>query len=239
MGGTQTSALVEDETRVQTDPAAIALDELWTRVRHFLTESDEFGKKPAERRAGLKAPRIAFAESCQRSADPSNPKVVTLDALKRGFNACYLLPELTDSEIRSLVRSLEAWYQEDRQTVLYGRILDAPTHRENKSLRGIFPKMLVKSSDMPEQQSRMIKAAEDAKAAAIAEQAAKNKQKLEDDRMADAKKQSLANPTKGGNKTGQPSRDEVRRLEREEVARALADKEEGERMKKKEDAAVV
>ena len=114
-----------------------------------MTETDEFGKK-IERRRGLEPVRLAFAQSCTMYADPTNTKIISLEQLKRAFNTCYLLPAPSDSDYRRLVKSLEAWYDEDREKIIWGKILDAPTHRESKSQRGIFPKMLVKTSDLAE-----------------------------------------------------------------------------------------
>lgn len=96
----------------------------------------------------MKPPRQAFSDSCTRSADPKNPKIVRFEALKHAFNAAYLLPALTDYELRKLIKALEAWYNEERELVLWGNFLSAPTSRENQSLRGIFPKMLVRGSDL-------------------------------------------------------------------------------------------
>jgi hypothetical protein len=59
-------------------------------------------------------------------ADISTPKIVSFDQIKRAFTAAYLIPAPSDSEYKQVIHSLEAWYDEDRQTVLWGKILDAP-----------------------------------------------------------------------------------------------------------------
>lgn len=83
--------------------------------------------------------------ACQMYADPKgNESHLPFEKVKTAFNASYMLPIPSDKELKQLFRALEAYYNEDMQIVNWSKILDAITHREQHSMRGIFPRIIIK-----------------------------------------------------------------------------------------------
>lgn len=95
------------------DESGIALNNLWKRVRDFLTDIDEHGDK-IELRRGQDPARIRFMNACSRYADPKgNQSHLPFEKVKTAFNSAYLLPLPSDQEFKQLFRALEAYYNED------------------------------------------------------------------------------------------------------------------------------
>jgi hypothetical protein len=82
------------------------LDDLWTRVREFLSESELGGAKKDPK--NTEPNKLRFLNACE-TRDPAKKGVFSKRDLMLAFTAARLSPMLTDSELDKLITALDAW----------------------------------------------------------------------------------------------------------------------------------
>ena len=145
---------------------------------------------------------------CFETHDPARRGVVTLSNLKQSFISSRFTGDLTDLQWEKLITALEVWEQREVKTVNYQRLLAAPYQREAVSQFGIFAKVVQKGPSKHELE-RKAKAEEEERKKAEQLEEEKKRRELALKKTAGGRKQS---PGKRG---GGPSKEELRRLEKE------------------------
>lgn len=92
----------------------------------------------------MEAPRERFRKNCETYG--SKKDVISFDDVVRAFNGAYLLPAPTIVEYRRLFKALEVYYDEEKGSISWLKILSATYDRGVVSHHGIFPKNPMKNS---------------------------------------------------------------------------------------------
>ena len=141
-----------------------------------------------------------------------------------------LTPPLTTAESEKLVAALDAWEQRGA-TVVYRRFLEAPYGREHTSVRGLFPRVRAREASKYEIERKAKAEEEEKKSLEAAEEERKKRGEAHTKRLAG---QALG----GAGQTKGPTKEELRRSQKEDQLRKDAEKREAERLEQLEDEAV-
>jgi Ca2+-binding EF-hand superfamily protein len=202
---------------------------LWARVRDFLADLKSNGDK-RERRGGDRANKVKLTEAFA-AYDPAGKGALAKKDVAAAFTRAGLSPALTDAEWDKLVGALDAWEQREARTIVYRRILEATYAREPASVHGIFPRVRAREPSKYETERKAKAEEEERKALEAAE--------VERVRRDQAHTKMLAGQALAGSGFAKgPSKEDLRRSQKEEQLRREAEKKEADRLQQLEDEAV-
>lgn len=181
------------------------LDDQWTRIKDFINDMSSDGAKQGSRKPG-QATRSRLVDSFE-THDTARRGVVSLRELQQSFTAARFTPALTDKQWERMITALEVWEQREIKSVNYNRLLSAPYQREAVSQFGIFAKVIPKGPSKFELE-RKAKAEEEERKKAEQLEEEKKRRELAMRKTAAGRKQSPG-------KRGGPSKEELRRQEKE------------------------